>query len=115
MTLHSRVTGEEMSGTIGQRGTGKENLRCQEIMILSKRAFPSRNTRCRAAAASIGSGREPATRRCGWVRGSRYSRTVPPPTAIANFAEAYANQTEQDHAALCAAVKSGRVPTDEGV
>jgi uncharacterized protein (DUF2252 family) len=35
--------------------------------------------------------------------------------AVADFAEAYADQTEQDHAALCAAVKSGRVPTDEGI
>jgi uncharacterized protein (DUF2252 family) len=35
--------------------------------------------------------------------------------AISDFAEAYAVQTEQDHAALCAAVESGRVPTDEGV
>jgi uncharacterized protein (DUF2252 family) len=32
--------------------------------------------------------------------------------AIADFAEAYADQTEQDHAALCAAVNSGRVATD---
>jgi uncharacterized protein (DUF2252 family) len=31
--------------------------------------------------------------------------------AIADFAEAYADQTERDHAALCAAVKSGRVAT----
>ena len=29
--------------------------------------------------------------------------------AIADFAEAYADQTERDHAALCAAVKSGRI------
>jgi hypothetical protein len=35
--------------------------------------------------------------------------------AIADFAEAYADQTERDYAALCAAVESGRVPTDEGV
>src|SRR5215217_4727246 len=34
--------------------------------------------------------------------------------AIANFAAAYADQTERDHAALCAAVKSGRVPADAG-
>src|SRR5215211_3941525 len=34
--------------------------------------------------------------------------------AIADFAEAYADQTEQDHAALCAAVKSARIPTGEG-
>ena len=34
--------------------------------------------------------------------------------AVADFAEAYADQTEQDHAALCAAVKSGRVPGDAG-
>ena len=30
--------------------------------------------------------------------------------AIAEFAQAYADQTERDHAALCAAVKSGRLP-----
>ena len=35
--------------------------------------------------------------------------------AVANFAEIYANQVERDHAALCAAVKSGRVPGDAGV
>jgi uncharacterized protein (DUF2252 family) len=32
--------------------------------------------------------------------------------AIADFAEAYADQTERDHAALCAAVESGRVASD---
>jgi uncharacterized protein (DUF2252 family) len=32
--------------------------------------------------------------------------------AIAYFAEEYADQTERDHAALCAAVKSGRVEAD---
>ena len=35
--------------------------------------------------------------------------------AVADFAEAYADQTERDHAVLCAAVKAGRVPTDVGV
>ena len=30
--------------------------------------------------------------------------------AVASFGEAYANQTERDHAALFAAVKSGRLP-----
>ena len=34
--------------------------------------------------------------------------------AIADFAQAYADQTERDHAALCDAVKSGRLPVDEG-
>jgi hypothetical protein len=34
--------------------------------------------------------------------------------AIADFAEAYADQTERDHAALCAAGKSGRIPVDAG-
>jgi uncharacterized protein (DUF2252 family) len=33
---------------------------------------------------------------------------------IAAFAVAYADQTERDHAALCAAVKSGRVAADPG-
>jgi uncharacterized protein (DUF2252 family) len=32
--------------------------------------------------------------------------------AIAEFAESYADQTERDHAALCAAVKSGRIAAD---
>ncbi len=32
--------------------------------------------------------------------------------AIADFAKVYADQTERDHAALCAAVKSGRVAAD---
>jgi len=35
--------------------------------------------------------------------------------AVANFAEIYADQVERDHAALCAAVKSGRVPGDAGI
>jgi uncharacterized protein (DUF2252 family) len=34
--------------------------------------------------------------------------------AIADFAKAYADQTERDHAALCAAVKSGRVAGNAG-
>ena len=37
-------------------------------------------------------------------KGERFDR------AIAEFAQAYADQTERDHAALCAAVKSGRLP-----
>jgi hypothetical protein len=32
--------------------------------------------------------------------------------AIAGFAESYADQTERDHGALCAAVKSGRIAAD---
>jgi hypothetical protein len=32
--------------------------------------------------------------------------------AIADFAKEYADQNERDHAALCAAVKSGRVEAD---
>jgi uncharacterized protein (DUF2252 family) len=35
--------------------------------------------------------------------------------AVADFAEDYADQTERDHAALCAAVKSGKVPADAAV
>ena len=33
--------------------------------------------------------------------------------AIGDFAEAFANQTERDHAALCAAVESGRLAEDD--
>ena len=35
--------------------------------------------------------------------------------AIADFAEAYADQTERDHAALLAAIKDGRVQAQTGV
>jgi hypothetical protein len=35
--------------------------------------------------------------------------------AIGDFAEAYADQTERDHAALCAAVESGKVAGQVGV
>jgi uncharacterized protein (DUF2252 family) len=35
--------------------------------------------------------------------------------AIASFAEAYADQTERDHAVLVAAIKEGRVPSQMGV
>jgi len=35
--------------------------------------------------------------------------------AIADFAEAYANQTERDHAALLAAIKKGRVQAQTGL
>src|SRR5215204_431853 len=34
--------------------------------------------------------------------------------AVADFAQAYADQNERDHAALLAAVKAGRVPTEVG-
>jgi hypothetical protein len=34
--------------------------------------------------------------------------------AIADFAKTYADQIERDHAALCAAVKSGKVAGDTG-
>jgi uncharacterized protein (DUF2252 family) len=34
--------------------------------------------------------------------------------AVVDFAEAYADQTERDHAALCAAVESGKVAGDVG-
>jgi uncharacterized protein DUF2252 len=35
--------------------------------------------------------------------------------ALADFAEAYGDQTEQDHAALVEAIKAGRVAAVEGV
>ena len=35
--------------------------------------------------------------------------------AIAEFAAAYADQTERDHAALTAAIKSGRIAAEQGV
>ena len=35
--------------------------------------------------------------------------------AMGTFAEAYADQTERDHAALLAAINSGRVAAEQGV
>ena len=35
--------------------------------------------------------------------------------AMATFAEAYADQNERDHAALLAAIKSGRIQAEQGV
>lgn len=65
---------------------------------------------------------------CGWTlaraharSGDRIQLAAYPgskPTldeAIADFAEAYADQTELDHAALVAAVKSGRITAQTGV
>jgi predicted alpha/beta hydrolase len=37
------------------------------------------------------------------------------PQAIADFALAYADQTERDYQSLVAAVKSGRVPAQTGI
>jgi uncharacterized protein (DUF2252 family) len=62
---------------------------------------------------------------CGWALARAHSRSGDRVSiaaylgtserfdvAIAEFAKEYADQTERDHAALCAAVKSGRVATD---
>jgi Uncharacterized protein conserved in bacteria (DUF2252) len=59
---------------------------------------------------------------CGWALARAHARSGDPAmisgylgksdtfdNAIANFAVAYANQTECDHQALIAAVKSGRI------
>ena len=35
--------------------------------------------------------------------------------ALADFAEAYADQTEKDHAALAAAARAGRIEVRSGV
>ena len=42
-------------------------------------------------------------------RGDRFDR------AIAEFAEAYADQNDRDHKTLLAAIKSGRVKAESGV
>jgi hypothetical protein len=35
--------------------------------------------------------------------------------AMATFSDAYADQNERDHAGLLAAIKSGRIPAEQGV
>lgn len=67
-------------------------------------------------------------RLCGWGLAGGHARTGEPATlggylgtdneidhAIADFAVTYADQTERDHAALVAAIKSGRVAAEPGV
>jgi len=63
---------------------------------------------------------------CGWALARAHARAGDPvlisgylgkgdpfDQAVANFALAYADQTEQDHAALKAAIRSGRLPIDK--
>jgi uncharacterized protein (DUF2252 family) len=65
---------------------------------------------------------------CGWALARGHARSGDPATiagylgtddtfdrAIADFAMAYADQTERDHAAFTAAIKSGRVSAETGV
>ena len=64
-------------------------------------------------------------RLCGWTLARAHARSGDPAQisgylgrgdsferAIADFAETYADQTGQDHAALVAAVQSGRIPVE---
>jgi uncharacterized protein (DUF2252 family) len=65
---------------------------------------------------------------CGWTLARAHARSADPATItaaigrgdgldreMARFAKAYAAQNEEDHAALVAAVASGRVPAQEGL
>jgi len=65
---------------------------------------------------------------CGWALARGHARSGPPATiagylgsgtefdhAIGDFAVAYADQTERDHAAFTAAIRSGRIKADTGV
>jgi len=65
---------------------------------------------------------------CGWALARAHARSGDPAQisgylgtndtfdrAIASFAEAYADQTERDHATLVSAAKAGRVPVETGV
>jgi hypothetical protein len=65
---------------------------------------------------------------CGWALARGHARSGEPATisaylgtddaferAMATFAEGYADQTERDHAALTAAIRSGRIKALSGV
>ena len=65
---------------------------------------------------------------CGWALARAHARSGDPAQisgylgsnttfdrAIASFAEAYADQTERDHAALLGAARAGRVPVETGL
>ena len=93
----------------------------------SSTSFVSCGTR-RAASTSLRSGRNrsPCSRRCAAARSpAAHARTGDAvmlsgylgtsarfPHAIADFASAYADQTERDHAALLAAIGSGRITAE---
>ena len=53
-------------------------------------------------------------RRCALIAGYLGARDTFD-RAIVEFAEAYADQTERDHAALVEAIRSGRVSAREGI
>jgi Uncharacterized protein conserved in bacteria (DUF2252) len=65
---------------------------------------------------------------CGWALARAHARSGDPAQvsgylganetfdrAIASFAQAYADQTERDHAALLGAAQAGRIPIETGV
>ena len=65
---------------------------------------------------------------CGWALARGHARSGEPATisaylgtddaferAMTTFAEAYADQTERDHAALTAAITAGRITAESGV
>ncbi len=65
---------------------------------------------------------------CGWALARGHARSGEPASiagylgddeavdeALGVFAEAYADQTDRDHAAFAAAVKSGRLAAETGV
>jgi len=65
---------------------------------------------------------------CGWTLARAHARTGPRAAiaaylgggdrfdrALADFAEAYAEQNERDHAALVEAVRLGRIPAETGI
>ena len=73
-------------------------------------------------------GMELYARWCGWTLARAHARSCDRvaiaaylgsstkfDNAIANFAEAYADQNERDHAALAAAAADGRVEAQSGV
>jgi Uncharacterized protein conserved in bacteria (DUF2252) len=65
---------------------------------------------------------------CGWALARGHARSGEPAEiagylgdddtfdhALGRFAEAYADQTERDHAAFVAAIAAGRIPAESGV
>jgi uncharacterized protein (DUF2252 family) len=94
--------------------------------------FYIRQLRDRSLSPSIGSMRESDfivyTELCGWSLARAHARSGDPAqisgylgqnevfdTAIASYAEAYADQVERDYATLVATAKSGRVHVEKGI
>jgi uncharacterized protein (DUF2252 family) len=137
-SVYERYLGPSEHGSHGERVvTGQRRLQAASDILLGWAVGPrGRHMYCRQLQDQKGSAvidtmtpEELATwgELCAWALARGHARSGDPAViagylgtddafdhAMATFAEAYADQNERDHAALLAAIKSGRVTAQEG-